>query len=72
MGQNHSLAVYVSYLHLPIVRAECPDSDSTSFYYEIITNLPYNANEILRFLKYVQKLFFEKFGKNGKFAVEWV
>ena len=52
-----------------------------NFHHQTIANLPYNATEIVRFLKYVRKLgvikkvgFFEKklkffkIGKGGKFA----
>ena len=52
----------VFYAYLPIVREECPDCEFENFYHQIIAaNLVWNATEIVRFLKYVQKLgFFAK------------
>ena len=47
-------------VYLPIVREECPEdySEFEIFYHEIIAKLPQNAIEIVRFLKYLRKLFF--------------
>ena len=49
------------------------DFEFEVFYRQVIANLPYNENEIRRFLKYARNLFFfSKSVKSGKFPVESV
>ena len=66
--ENHPLKANVFFnVYLPIVRAECLNSEFENFNHQIIANSPQNATEIVGILKYVRKLgflrkvgFFEK------------